>query len=165
MSSTIDFERTSAMEISRQTHSILKSVRPENIFRFPQGILGFEDVKEYVFLFNDKIEPFMFMQSLERSHLCFVSIGTFLIKPDYNLVLPEDNVRFLELERPTDAMILSLVTVRKNVEDITANLLSPIVVNMRNSRAQQVIIENSQNPVRYRIWENIDDAMLRFRAG
>jgi len=153
MRPVIDFARAPAMEISSDNRCIIKTVYPENIFTFPEGILGFESIKEYVFLLNEKVKPFLFMQALHDSDLSFVCVETFLIKSDYNMKLPERSVEFLEMEKPEDALVLSLVTIRKKIEDITANLMSPIVINLRNSRAKQVIFDKSPYPVQYKIWE------------
>jgi flagellar assembly factor FliW len=53
-----------------------------------------------VFLLNEKVKPFLFMQALHDSDLSFVCVETFLIKNDYNMKLPERSVEFLELEKP-----------------------------------------------------------------
>jgi flagellar assembly factor FliW len=106
----------------------------------------------------------MFMQALDGSDICFVCVESFLIYPDYSLTIPNKTIQLLDLKEPGEALILSLVTVRKNIEDITANLMSPIVINMRNSQAQQVIIENSNYPVRYKIWDHIEDNAAVFSA-
>jgi flagellar assembly factor FliW len=158
MRPVIEFAREPAMEIRNDDRCVIKTVYPENIFRFPEGILGFENIKEYIFLMNDKIKPFLFMQALHNSDLSFICVETFLIKPDYNVKIPRETIQFLELEKPEDVLLLSLVTVRKKVEDITANLMSPVVVNVRNSTARQVIFEKSSYPVQYPVWSAIENS-------
>lgn len=163
--SPLDFSKAPAMEVERDNRCVIKTVNPENIFTFPEGILGFEEIKEYCILLNEKVKPFMFMQALNGSDICFVCVESFLVCPEFNLTIPQKTVKTLELVSPQEALILSLVTVRKKVEDITANLMSPIVVNMRTSKAQQVIVENSNFSVRYRIWDHISDNATIFSAG
>jgi len=165
MKAAMDFSKVSAMKIDREERCIVKSVKPENIFTFPQGILGFEEIKEYLFLINHKVEPFLFMQALHDSNLSFVCIETFLIKPDYTIEIPKESINVLELKSPSDVLLLSIVTIRKNVEDITANLMSPIVINMMNSKAQQVITENSHYPVQFKIWETLESTLPACKVG
>ncbi len=156
MSTIIDFAKDTILEINEENRCILNAVQPEMLFHFPQGVPAFEDIKDYVLITNENIRPFMFLQALDQSGLSFVCIDTFLIKPDYDLNIPEATLDIIKLERPDDALILSFVTVKPNVEDITANLMSPVVINIRNKKGHQVIPESVRYPVRYRIWDAIE---------
>lgn len=165
MKKLINFAKESIMEIGNDSHCIVKHVKPENVFTFTQGIVGFEWVKEYVFLINEKVAPFMFMQSLDNSGLSFVCIETFLICPDFSMKLNEANIESLQLDNPRDAMVMSLVTIDADIRNFTANLLSPIVINMKKSIAQQVIPEHSIYPVRYNIWESLEQLKSNSQDG
>jgi flagellar assembly factor FliW len=165
MRAPIDFSKEPAMEVGRDNHSAIRTVRPENIFYFPQGILGFENIKKYIFLLNEKVKPFLFMQALEVNGLSFVCIESFIVRNDYNIKIPDANVKFLDLKDSADVMVLSLVTVKKRVEDITANLMSPLIINMRNSTGMQIIQDNDDYPVRYKIWESLENPSAMFDAG
>jgi len=164
MKNVIDFARASIMEIGNESHCIVKQVEPENVFTFPEGILGFENVKKYVFLLNDKVAPFLFMQALDNHGPSFICIETFRICNDFSIKLPEANINKLQLAQPEDAMVLSLVTIHADVRKFTANLLSPIVINMKKSLAMQVIPEASDYPVRYNIWDSLE-AMKKQNTG
>jgi len=165
MSNTLDFSKAKALEIGKSDHCAIKEVHNENIFSFPEGILGFEHINDYVFLMNDKVAPFMFMQALNDSDLSFVCIEVFQVCPEYSITLPASAIDALGIEDPKDLAVFALVTVRKDVEETTANLMSPIVVNLSNSKAQQVIIENSQYPVRFKVWDSIEKNGAAFNAG
>lgn len=156
MEMTIDFARATAMEIAYWNRCALRMVQPENVFTFPEGILGFEQIKEYIFILNGKVKPFLFMQAMDKPDLCFVSVETFLVCPEFHITLPDSCVSALELESPSDALILSLVTVRQRVEEITANLMSPVVINMKRKKGRQVVVERSEFPVRYKVWEALE---------
>ena len=165
MGNTLDFSKTKALEIVKNEHCAIKEVHSDNIFTFPEGILGFEDIREYVFLMNDKVAPFMFMQSLDDSNLSFVCIEIFKICPEYNISLPPATIEALEIEDANDIIVVGLVTVRKDVVDTTANLMSPIIVNLKSSKAQQVVLDNSDYPVRFRVWDAIEQSSSAFNAG
>ena len=156
MKNVIDFAKASIMEIGNDSHCIVKQVEPENVFTFPEGILGFESVKRYVFLLNEKVAPFMFMQSLDKSGPSFVCIESFMIRPDFSIKLTESHIAKLQIEKPDDALVLSLVTIHSDIRKFTANLLSPIIINMTKSLAMQVIPECSEYPVRYNVWDALE---------
>lgn len=157
MSKTIDFSKASIMEIENGDHCVVQQVKSENIFRFPEGIVGFEHIKEYVVLLNEKVAPFMFMQSLDSSGLSFVCVETFMIKPDYSIKLPESNIATLQLSDPKDAMLLSLVTVNSDIKKFTANLMSPIILNLKNSLAIQYVPDVSIYPIRFNILSSMEN--------
>ena len=47
-----------------------------------------------------------------------------------------------------DIFTLVTVTVPKEIEKMTCNLQAPIIINMKNNRAVQVIVENDY-PIKY----------------
>jgi len=44
-----------------------------------------------------------------------------------------------------------IVTVPDDIRFVTANLLSPIVINMRNKRGKQILLSDTDYPINYRI--------------
>ncbi|MDD3117722.1 MAG: flagellar assembly protein FliW [Victivallales bacterium] len=156
MSTSIDFATSSLMEIGSRSHCVVKQVNPENVFRFPDGIIGFSDIGEYIFLVNEKVAPFMFMQALDQSGLSFVCVETFLLKSDYSIRLPESYIRLLQLDDPADCLLISLVTVNTDIRKFTANLMSPVILNMKKSLGCQFVPEASIYPVRFNIWDGLE---------
>ena len=80
------------------------------------------------------------------------------MQPDYSIKLPESNIEFLQLDNPCDALVLSLVTVNADIKKFTANLMSPIILNMRKSIRQQFVPDTSIYPVRFNIWDGLERA-------
>jgi flagellar assembly factor FliW len=131
-------------------------IHSENIFHFPEGLPAFEDVKEFVFLCKPDTRPFFFMQALEPKDLAFVCIDPFLVCPDYQPIISAADAKFLHLDRPEDALIVSIVTVAKDVHNITTNLQAPVVINISAGIGKQIICDSQNYPVRYRIWEELN---------
>ena len=152
---TIDFARASAMELAYGNRCALKTVRQENVFTFSEGLLGFQNIKEYVFILNEKVKPFLFMHALDGSDICFVCVESFLIHQSYQVKLPDSFVESLNIESPADVLLLNLVTVKQNVEEISANMVSPLVINVKRRLGRQMIIENTNYQMRYKIWDAI----------
>ena len=78
--------------------------------RLPMGLLGFEEIKDYLLIANPDEEPFRWLQVKENTALAFVVIEPFLVVPDYHPDIPEPDVQFLGLARPEDALLYSIVT-------------------------------------------------------
>ncbi len=134
---------------------ITELLSEETIFTFPEGIPAFEDGKDYIIVLNPKIKPFVYLKSMDIEGLGFVCIDPFIVSPDFNLNLPAKTVSLLDIKDPNSVMVLTLVTVEKNPKETTANFLAPIIINIENNKAQQVIIDE-KNAVRYRIWEALE---------
>jgi flagellar assembly factor FliW len=129
------------------------------VFHFPSGIPAFEDSRRFVILLNESIVPFVYLKSLDIEDLGFVCVDPFLICAEYSINIPAKDLSVLELRNPGDALVLSMVTVESDPKLTTANLLAPVIINMKNNIGGQVIL-NEQYPVRYIIWEGLE----RFRA-
>ena len=118
------------------------------------GILGFEHLKRYVFLLQDKEILFWWFQSVDDGSVAFVVINPFIIKPDYKPIIQDNDVELLELESHEDVILMSIVTIRSDPFKVTANLKAPIVINLKKKLAKQVILDKSDYPIQYSIVDN-----------
>lgn len=128
-----------------------------NVVEFPEGIPGFEEVRCYQFRSEERFRPFLFMDAVGDYDLSFVCVDTFFVYPGYEVNLSPELTDALELDHLEDAAVFSIVNVANTVEDTTANLLSPLILNLKIMRGYQVLLEDSGYPVRYRIWEALQE--------
>ena len=123
------------------------------IINFVKGILGFPEDRQYILLPHSKDSPFLWLQSLNTPELAFVVINPALIVTDYFFEIPDGMERVLELERPSQAEILVLVTFRRREGErsvkMSANLLGPLVINAEKRLACQIVLDPKCYPVRY----------------
>jgi flagellar assembly factor FliW len=118
-----------------------RTVSGENVIQFPLGLLGFEQVKNYVLLSNPGEEPFLWLQMLDGTHKSFLLVSPFLVSQDYQPDIAEDDVNFLGLTGPEDALVLNIVTLRGGGQ-ATVNLKGPVVINRHTLVGKQVIPNN-----------------------
>lgn len=129
---------------------------PDAIFSFPAGIPGFESHQEYLFLNIPQIAPLMFLQSVTCRNLCFVLLPILTVAPDFQLNLTADELRqldFAENQRPAlghDVLCAALVSVG-NQEVPYANMMAPLVVNLKTRNGLQVIHPESGYSLRHPI--------------
>jgi flagellar assembly factor FliW len=110
--------------------------------RMPMGILGFEQMKDYLLIANPAEEPFRWLRVKDNPLVAFVVIEPFLIAPDYHPDIPESDVEFLGLSMPADAALLNIVTLH-GPNRATVNLKGPVVINRNTGVGKQVIIANA----------------------
>ena len=118
------------------------AVGKENIIHLPLGLLGFEPIKKYLLLSNPDDAPFSWLQVLEDPNLSFLVISPFEVLPEYEMDLPQEDVDFLKLFSPKDALVLNIVTLRSGGQ-ATVNLKGPVVLNRRTLMGKQVVLTNA----------------------
>jgi flagellar assembly factor FliW len=126
---------------------------PSEIITFAEGLPAFEMVKEFRLVSNEEEAPFIWLQAAHTPNLSFITIDPFLVYPEYRPDISDNDVKLLQIEDEEDALILSIVNIHKdNKQGITANLVSPIVINWKKHLGKQVILQNHLNySVKYRI--------------
>jgi flagellar assembly factor FliW len=127
-------------------------VSEEEIIHMPQGMIGFSEYKDFVLLKHAEGSPFLWFQSVQKDTLAFVLIDPFLFKPDYEIQITEDDKRELEwngAQEGIEALVVINLSDKAPSMRITANLLAPIIINIKKRLAKQVILYNSPYSHRY----------------
>ncbi|GFN35864.1 flagellar assembly protein FliW [Tepidimicrobium xylanilyticum] len=120
-------------------------INEERIIDFPEGILGFEDEKQFVIINNeDEENPFQWLQSVANPDLAFVIINPFFVYPNYEIVIPETAQEKLKLKDEKDVAVYSIVVVPEDIEKMTANLLGPIIINTKEKLGKQVVLDDDR---------------------
>lgn len=114
----------------------------ESVIHLPSGLLGFEQVKRYVLSSLPGEEPFQWFRDQSNPSLAFVVISPFEVLAHYSPDLPTEDVNYLQLETPDDALLLNIVTLRR-AGRATVNLKGPIVINRFSLIGKQVILANA----------------------
>ncbi len=143
------------MKIKPETQDAKKKkVSQDLVIHFPEGVPAFENAQNFTLIGGEDIEPFMMLVSQDIEDFGFFCIDPFLLDPNYHFKLNTEDQKKLKVEDPRDVLVLSFVTRAERPEDFTANLLAPVVLNIRNRLAKQIILE--RYPVRLNIWEAIE---------
>jgi flagellar assembly factor FliW len=157
---SLEFGRSSALEINQLNRCVLKDVDPEVVVRFQKGLPGFEDLTEFVFIAATRAKPFVFMQSIKQDDCCFICVDPFLIMDGYSVTMNQASCKRLGLDDPLQARVFSIVTVDEKKETVTANLKSPVLVNFATLQGEQIILEDADWPIRYDIWQAIENRQI-----
>lgn len=122
-------------------------ISEKDIIFMPYGMIGFSNDKEFVLLKHAEGSPFLWFQSISNPSLAFVLIDPFLIEPNYEIQLPEEDRNNLQIEKTLDKIqtlvVLNISSNNGESIKVTANLLAPIVINIEKKLAKQVILFGS----------------------
>lgn len=116
----------------------------EDIIKFPEGLPGFPDEVAFVLLPYQEDSPFSFLQSVTDCNLAFLIVDPFAFFKDYVFEIDDQTAEDLKLSEENLPMIINIVSVPEKVENITANLLAPIVINRRSHIGRQIVLEKTQ---------------------
>ncbi|MBP2651816.1 MAG: fliW [Firmicutes bacterium] len=122
------------------------------IIKFPMGLLGFNDEVLFALVPQGENSPFAFLQSASDPDLTFFVVEPFTFFSDYEFELNEEYQQELELVDSSQVKIYNIVTIKDKVEEMTANLLAPVIVNMETKTARQVVLEKVTYSTRHRIF-------------
>lgn len=120
---------------------------PETTLRFPQGLIGFEDLREFIVMPNQKQGPLFWIQSVEDPQVAFVLSDPTNFFLDYRIAPEPAEREKLGMKEGDECFVLSVVTVHPD-RSITFNLAAPILFAPATNRAMQVILEKTQYQTR-----------------
>jgi len=107
---------------------------------FPAGLPGFEDLRRFALAhWGGPDSPYARLVSLERPDVAFLVAPPEAFFDDYDVEVRDDDAALLQLDDPADALVLVLITVGERVEEATANLLGPLVLNTRAQLGAQIV--------------------------
>jgi len=122
---------------------------------FPEGILGFENEKEYYLIIKED-SPFLWLQSSKTESLAFILINPYLFIQDYKLEINHRDWDTIKIDpKEDDFLVFSIVTIPENPEQMTANLQGPIVINPKEKIGIQAISLNDEYSIRYPILDSL----------
>jgi flagellar assembly factor FliW len=122
---------------------------------FPNGLLGFETLKDYVLLDAER-QPFYWLQSLDSEQIAFIIINPFLFRPDFEANFDDEELKAIDIADPGKALIFSIVTIPPS-GPMTANLQGPLVINRDSRKGLQVILTDQR-------WKTKHDIMAELKA-
>jgi len=117
---------------------------PSNEIQLPQGIIGFAQYKRAELLYLPDHLPFLWMKMHSAAeHLHFIVIEPGGIITGYEPEIFDEDAEQLGIVDPSQAMILNIVTLRRqNPVEATVNLIGPLIVNRRTRVGRQLVISN-----------------------
>ncbi len=119
-------------------------VEQDKVITMTTPFLGFPDDKQFILRSHSTDSPFMWFQSLDNPNLAFVVIRAATIIPEYNPVIPKNIQEELGLSGQPHDTLLVLTIPQGKPQDMTANLLGPIIVNPEKKLSCQLLLDPSR---------------------
>jgi flagellar assembly factor FliW len=126
-------------------------VDPETVFTFADGMAGFTDCTRFK-IFHEEGKPTVFwLQSLDEAAVMFPIVAPEMLDLEYEIELSDADCALLGLEDAADVAV-AVIVYRNAAEGgkIAANTRSPIILNLKNRRAMQKVLQEVHPTLLYR---------------
>jgi flagellar assembly factor FliW len=118
------------------------------VLTFPDGILGFPGSTRFALVNDSEDALFQLLQSLDDDSVALIVTVPWLFFPDYSPEISELERKQLKLQSPDDAIVFCPVTLTGDPDVVYLNLLGPFVVHKDTLEGRQVVLADSEWPVR-----------------
>jgi flagellar assembly factor FliW len=122
-----------------------------DVIRFPSGLPGLEDCREWALLADSSNEALGWLQCTSRPDVAVAVVSPRRFVPDYQVRIPRSELTPLALTDIRQAQVV--VVVGTTGTSLTLNLKAPIVINVEARTGRQVVASGDL-PLRYELNRN-----------
>ena len=145
------------MEVSTKLFGTI-DVGDDKIIEFPEGILGFPELKKFTLMYdNDKNTAggMNFHVSLDEPAFALPVVPALIVEPGYSPKFTENIEATIGGLTEENALVLVTMTIPADVTRMTVNLNAPIVVNINTKKGMQSVVANEEYDVKYPIYDKL----------
>jgi len=128
-------------------------INEDIIFNFVEPILGYEHLSKFVLVDNIPESPFKWLQAVEDGNIAFPVTVPGYFGLDYQFVIPDQEAKKLGLTSANDLLSLNIACIPPGKpEEASINLLGPIIINLENRKAMQLVLVNDNLSVKHKLF-------------
>jgi len=131
------------------------TVGADEEIRIPTGILGFPQFTRFCLVDPADDTLILWLQSLEDASIAFPLLEPKIFKPDYVARLSAAELRDLKLDNINQSAVFSVLTIPEDATQMTANLKAPIVINLKEQLARQVVLQESEYTIKHMMFKEL----------
>ena len=120
------------------------TIDSDKISTFPEGLIGFEELTRFAIIDLEEYEPFQWLLSIDEPEITFPIISPLLVMDDYNPEISRVETYNLGEFEDKDLLLYAVVTIRPELQLVTANLRGPIIINQKQRLGQQIVLSDEQ---------------------
>jgi len=126
------------------------TVSEDQIITFPSGLPGFPNFRRYALLPDYFKSPFYCLQCVDNPSLVFLVTEPSVLVPDYHPKNGTNNLKELQVTSSSDLQMLVTLSIPPGRPgEMTANLMSPLLINPVQGLGKQVVIDKPQYSHQY----------------
>lgn len=130
----------------------------KKIIHFENGIVGFPELQDFALVHDiDKGDNagIRWMQSIQEPAFAMPVMDPLIVKEDYNPIVDDEVLKPIGSFDMDEILVLSTVTVPKDITKMSVNLKAPIVINVSERKAVQIILDGDDYQVKFPVYDII----------
>jgi flagellar assembly factor FliW len=135
-----------------------------DIISVPRGILGFPEYTRFILVDPADDTLILWFQSVDKPDLAFPVLEPKIFRPDYAVRLSAAELRDLKLENLKQSAVYSILTIPGDVSAMAANLKAPLVINLKEGVAKQVVLQENEYSVSHPMFKELKTHILTIQA-
>jgi flagellar assembly factor FliW len=139
------------MKIRTATLGVVEA-SPESFLTLPEGLIGFEEHREFALLALSDYEPFRWLQSFSDPGLAFPLLNPHTVTEAYEVSLTDGDRQALGLEAGEQPVLYAIASVSDSGAEVTVNLRAPLAINPRQRTARQVVLNDSRWEIQHPVY-------------
>ncbi len=137
------------------------AITSEDIIHFPEGLLGFNELRRFVLLDDPTDEIFAWLQSCEDPNIAFPLLEPELFTNNYTVQLTKHDLEIMGLKSTEGIRFFSIITIPSDPTQMTANLKAPIVIHVQSRVARQVVLQDNSLAIREPIFTRLQQRVVQ----
>ena len=151
------------MKIETTRFGILE-VDTKDIISASEGILGFEKLTKFFIVDPGDQTLILWLQSTEDKSVAFPILEPKIYKPDYAIKLLPQELASLSLESLAGASVYTILTIPQLVTNMSANLKAPIIINNKNKKARQIVLQDNKLEIKYEMYKSLKSYIVSYTS-
>jgi len=137
------------------------TIQNEDLLTFPEGLLGFQDLRHFVLLDDPNDDIFAWLQSCELPSIAFPILEPEIFGQNYSASLTKNESESLKLKANQKPTYMNIITIPDDPTQMTANLKAPIVINQTEKVARQCVLQDNSLAIREPIFVKLQSRVVQ----
>lgn len=136
-------------------------INEDDILTFPEGILGFADLRKFVLLDDPTDDIFVWLQSCENEQIALPLLEPELFTDSYKAHLTKNDLELIHAQDSSKVRRFCIVTIPDDPTQMTANLKAPICINIEKKIARQCVLQDNSLAIREPIFIKLQQRVVQ----
>jgi flagellar assembly factor FliW len=115
------------------------------IINLSNSLLGFEQISRFLVQEVEEGSIYAFLNGIEDEKIGFIVSSPFNFFNDFAFELTETIMKDMDISSENDVLVLGIITLNDSFDESSMNLLAPIIINLNNLEARQIVLPSKYN--------------------
>lgn len=131
-------------------------VDEERVITFEKGIIGFPQLNRFMLLHDEEEGEdagIRWLQSLEEPGFAMPVMDPLVVAPDYEPEVDDEMLKCVGDITPDNILVFVTASIPSDLTKMSVNLQGPIIINVDERKACQVIVDTEKYPVKFPVYD------------